>query len=142
MSRFFEHQKSSFKRNYLRNLIMLASADGDLKEEERDLIHKIGIRRGLKRWQIEELFLENRATDLFLPESIANRMNMLYDLMEMMYVDRQASEGEIAVVAQLLEAFQLEPSLLNSLLHLFRHGTPEPLDWRDFVDEVCLVPAA
>jgi uncharacterized tellurite resistance protein B-like protein len=137
MSRFFEHQKSSFKRNYLKNLILLASADGVLRDEERDLINRIGIRRGLKTWQIDELFSEDLAHELFLPESMANRMNMLHDLMELVYIDRQASEDEMAVISDLLKSFHLDISLLDSLTHLFRQGTPDQLDWREFVDDVC-----
>jgi len=45
MTSFFEHQRSSFKRNYLRNLIVLASADGSLEVEEKELITRIGLRR-------------------------------------------------------------------------------------------------
>jgi uncharacterized tellurite resistance protein B-like protein len=137
MSLFFEHQTSSFKRSYLRNLIKLASADGVLKDEERHLINSFGIRRGLKTWQIDELFQEELAHELFVPESIANRMNMLHDLMELVYVDRQASKGEMAVISDLLKAFHLDVRLLDTLIHLFHEGTPDPLDWRDFVGDVC-----
>ena len=108
MTTFFEHQKSSFKRNYLKNLIVLASADGALGEDERSLITKIGLRRGLKAWQIDELFSDIRDHQTFLPESMANRMNMLYDLMELVYVDRQANANEIRYIRNLLEVVSTE----------------------------------
>lgn len=142
MTSFFEHQKSSFKRNYLKNLIVLASADGALREEEMSLVTKIGLRRGLKGWQIQELFEDTGNHQLFLPESMANRMNMLYDLMELVYVDRQANENEIVFIRNLLTAFQLEPEIMGELTQLFKNGTPAALDWRDFVDSVCCVSVA
>ena len=55
MTTFFEHQRSSYKKGYMRNLISLASTDGTLDEIERDLIHKIGKTKGLKDWQINDL---------------------------------------------------------------------------------------
>jgi len=137
MVTFFEHQKSSFKRNYLRNLIALASADGNLIEDEKSLIAKIGLRRGLKWWQIDQLFIESRMQEVFLPESLANRLNMLYDLMELVYVDRKANQHEIRYIEDLLKSFEMKSELLESLMELFKDGTPAPLDWRDFVDEVC-----
>jgi hypothetical protein len=137
MSSFFEHQKSSFKRSYLKNLIVLAASDGLLGDEEKSLITKIGLRRGLKAWQIEEMFGDSSQHEIFLPESMANRMNMLYDLMELVYVDRQANINEIAYIKNLLDAFQLKPETMDELTRLFEDGTPLPLDWRDFVDEVC-----
>jgi uncharacterized tellurite resistance protein B-like protein len=139
MTTFFEHQKSSFKRNYLKNLIVLASADGALGEDERSLITKIGLRRGLKTWQIDELFSDNSDHKAFLPESMANRMNMLYDLMELVYVDRQANENEIGYIRNLLEVFQLKQHLMDELISLFKNGPPSKLDWMDFVDNTCRI---
>lgn len=137
MTSFFEHQRSSFKRNYLRNLIVLASADGSLEIEEKALITKIGVRRGLKVWQIEELIDDKSAHTVFLPESMANRMNMLYDLMELVYVDRQVNENEILFIRNLLASFQLQAEVMDELMDLFGKGTPTALAWRDFVDEIC-----
>ena len=139
MTTFFEHQKSSFKRNYLKNLIVLASADGALGEDERSLITRIGLRRGLKAWQIDELFSDIRDHQTFLPESMANKMNMLYDLMELVYVDRQANENEIGYIRNLLEVFQLKQELMDELISLFKNGPPSKIDWMDFVDNTCRI---
>jgi uncharacterized tellurite resistance protein B-like protein len=141
MTTFFEHQKSSFKRNYLKNLIVLASADGALGEDEKTLITRIGLRRGLKNWQIEELFSDVTDHTTFLPESMANRMNMLHDLMELVYVDRQANENEIQYIRNLLDVFDLQPSLMDELTSLFKHGPPSRMDWMDFVDNTCRITA-
>lgn len=139
MTSFFEHQKSSFKRNYLKNLIVLASADGSLGDDEKALITRIGLRRGLKVWQIEELFTDITGHDTFLPESMANRMNMLYDLMELVYVDRQANTNEIQYITNLLEVFNLKPGLMDELTFLFKDGPPARADWMDFVDNTCRI---
>jgi len=139
MTTFFEHQKSSFKRNYLKNLIVLASADGALGEDERSLITRIGLRRGLKTWQIDELFSDARDHQTFLPESMANRMNMLYDLMELVYVDRQANANEILYIRNLLDVFQLKQDVMVELISLFKNGPPSKIDWMDFVDDTCRI---
>ena len=139
MTSFFEHQKSSFKRNYLKNLIALASADGSLGEDEKSLITRIGLRRGLKLWQIEELFFNFADQKTFLPESVANRMNMLYDLMELVYVDRQANENELNYIKNLLDVFQMNPEVMDELTSLFRNGPPSRIDWMDFVDQTCRI---
>jgi len=140
MISFFEHQKSSFKRSYLKNLIALASADGSLGQEEKALITRIGLRRGLKAWQIEELFSHFTNHETFLPESIANRMNLLYDLMELVYVDRKANTNELDYIQNLLEVFQMKPGVMDELTSLFRNGPPSRVDWMDFVDNTCRIP--
>ena len=136
MSHFFEHQKSSFKRSYMKNLISLAGTDGQLKVEEMSLITKIGLRRGLKLWQIRELFDDKSNHELFIPQSIANRMNMLHDVMELVYADRLAANNELSFIENLLDAFQLKRETMVRLLELFHDGTPSATDWREFEDSV------
>lgn len=139
MTTFFEHQKSTFKRNYLKNLIVLAAADGALSEDEKLLITRIGLRRGLKNWQIDELFSDVEDHTTFLPESMANRMNMLHDLMELVYVDRQANENEVQYIRNLLDVFQMKPDVMDELTLLFKNGPPSRMDWMDFVDDTCRI---
>lgn len=139
MTTFFEHQRTSYKRNYLRNLICLASTDGTLDEEERQLILKIGIKRGLKEWQVNELFESPEACgEVFMPESISNRMNMLYDLMQIIYADSLVNEREVDFMVSIVEAFKLHPEIVDQLMQLFRNSTPSPLEWKEFVEFVCL----
>src|SRR3989337_803816 len=95
MTTFFEHQRTSFKRNYMRTLITLATLDGTLDEMEKTLIRKIGMKRGLKEWQIQQLLQETTPATTFMPESLNNRMEMLYDLMQIIHADSQVNTAEI-----------------------------------------------
>ena len=136
MTSFFEHQRTSYKRNYLRNLIALASSDGELGPEERQMILGIGQKRGLKPWQVEALLDELAAYEVFLPESIGNRMNMLYDLMQIIYADDYVDIKELEFLANIVEAFQLHPDVTVQLTMLFEKGTPTHEVWREFVEEI------
>ena len=139
MTTFFEHQRSSYKRNYLRNLISLASSDNQLDDEEKSLLVKIGLKRGLKEWQINELIedSDNAKFEVFLPESISNRMNMLYDLMQIIYADGKVSEREVDFMVSIVKAFQLQPEVVDHLMNLFEQGTPLPEEWDDFIHSAC-----
>src|SRR5688572_11951671 len=138
MTTFFEHQRTSYKRNYLRNLINLASADGFLDEEEKQLIIKIGLKRGLKEWQINELIEEtDTLREVFLPESMSNRMNMLYDLMQIIYADNEVTQREIDFMTSITQSFQLPGEMVDHLIRLFEHGTPSPEEWKEFVGSIC-----
>lgn len=140
MTTFFEHQRTSYKRNYLKNLIKLASTDGKLDTAERALILNIGLKRGLKEWQINELLEADPATfgPVFIPESLNNRMNMFYDLMQIVFVDEQVSEHERNFMEQLVRDFRLEPSVIDEVNNLFKLGTPTADEWRSFVEFVQL----
>lgn len=137
MTTFFEHQRSSYKRNYLRNLIALASSDGFLDDEEKTLIVKIGLKRGLKEWQINELIEEtDTLRDVFLPESMNNRMNMLYDLMQIIYADNEVSQREMDFMTGIIQAFQLPAQVVDHLIQLFGHGTPSHEEWKEFIESI------
>jgi uncharacterized membrane protein YebE (DUF533 family) len=134
MTSFFEHQRSSFKRNYLRNLIVLASADGHLDESEKKMIFEIGKKRGLKEWQIGELLNDNSHFEIFIPDSFMNRMNVLYDLMQIIYADGFVDTNEVAFVKNTLKAFNLSPDLAMELIEMFEESAPSMEDWRDFTE--------
>lgn len=137
MTTFFEHQRTSYKRSYLKNLICLASTDGSLDHDERSLILKIGQKRGLKEWQIHQLMEESGEHEVFLPESMGNRMNMLYDLMQIIYADSMVNQQEVDFMVSIVEAFKLHPEIVDQLMELFQNCTPSPTEWKDFVDFIC-----
>jgi uncharacterized tellurite resistance protein B-like protein len=136
MTSFFEHQRTSFKRNYLRNLIALASSDGNLDGEERKLIQTIGQRRGLKEWQIAELVEETGKHEFFVPDTVGNRMNLLYDVMQIVYADGKVTSNEITFVSNIINALQLEPAIVQDLMDLFETRTPSSVEWNDFIEGV------
>src|SRR5688572_29903390 len=123
MTSFFEHQKLSFRKNYLRNLIQLASADGHLDDTERHVLYEIGTQRKLKIWQIDELLNDPAEFEVFIPESSLNRMNLLYDLMRLIYADGVVEEQEVAYIKGILKAFNLSQDVIAELLILFKDGT-------------------
>ena len=134
MTSFFEHQKLSFRKNYLRNLIQLASADGHLDESERQVLFEIGLKRNLKAWQIEELLADATPFEVFIPESFLNRMNLLYDLMQLIYADGVVEEQEIEYVKSMLTAFHLPQNVTTELLIMFKNQPPSAEEWRDFTE--------
>jgi uncharacterized tellurite resistance protein B-like protein len=137
MTSFFEHQRSSFKKSYMRNLISLASADGQLDDRETSIIVNIGKIRGLKEWQIDELLVDkSEGHELFLPDSGPNRMNLLFDFMQIIYADGLVSAQEVSFIRITLEKFNLRPEIADHLVDLFQYGKPTPQEWNDFVDYI------
>jgi uncharacterized tellurite resistance protein B-like protein len=138
MTSFFEHQKLSFRKNYLRNLIQLASADGHLDDSEKQVLYEIGTQRNLKGWQIDELLKDSTAFEVFIPDSFLNRMNLLFDLMRLIYADGIVDEKEIAYIQYILQAFNLAPNVIAELLILFKDGAPSQEVWREFTETLSI----
>ena len=134
MTSFFEHQKLSFRKSYLRNLIQLASSDGRLDESEKQVLYEIGAQRRLKTWQVDELLADNSQIEVFIPESHFNRMNLLFDLMRLIYADGVVEDQEVAYIRHILSAFNLPQNVVAELLIMFRDGTPSADAWREFTE--------
>ena len=124
----------------MRNLISLASTDGALDEDEKDLILKIGKNKGLKEWQINTL-LEQDTQDheVFLPETIGNRMNLLFDFMQIIYADGKVDSTEIAFLKSIVTDLKLRTEIVDHMVDLFQYGTPDHDEWKEFVEHVSRV---
>lgn len=137
MTTFFEHQRSSYKKNYMRNLIVLAASDGQMDPGEMNLIYGIGRARGLKDWQLDKLMKEDLQThELFIPEPLTGRMNLLYDFMQLIYADGIVNNEELEFIKHIIAKFNLRQELADHLIDLFRYGAPSTDEWREFMEYV------
>src|SRR6478609_3402626 len=92
---FFEHQYLSYKRNHIRNLLALARVDGHVHTKEEKLLFKIGKKYGLKERQIKELVDSKEKHKINVPDNHNDKMNLLYDLLLMIYADNKVDPHEI-----------------------------------------------
>ena len=129
---FFEHQYLSYKKNHIRNLLALAKVDGHMHEKEIELLFRIGKRYGLKDRQVQELIDSDEAFTLIVPDNHNDRMNLLYDLILMVYADEVVDDHEVKFCEEAVIQFGMHKDLVAWLLQVFEKGTPpHPDDWED-----------
>ena len=136
MATFFEHETPSYKRRYLKNLVILALSDGSLDKEERELIFNIGYANGLNETQITPLLESHKKEEMFLPETAANQMALLYDLMRVIYADGHTKPEEINCLKEFIISFNLRPEIVDHLIDLFQYEAPSTKEWKDFVEYI------
>lgn len=123
---FFEHQYLTYKKNHIRNLLALANADGHMHEKEVALLYKIANRYGLKDWQVAKLINSSEAYELNIPDNHNDKMNVLYDLILMVYADEVVEDREIKFCEDVARRFGLRKEIVGWLLEVFTMGTPPP----------------
>lgn len=127
MNGFFEHQYLSYKKNHIKNLLALAKADGSVHEKEQKMLYKIGKRYGLKDRQVKELIVSDEKYSVNVPDNFNDQMNVLYDLMLMVWADGVVEKKEIAFCEGLVKKFGMKKEVVNWLLQkVFEKGTPPP----------------
>ncbi len=132
MKGFFEHQYLSYKKNHLKNLLALANADGNIHKKEIELLFKIGKKYGLKDWQIQNLVDAKEIFELNIPDNFHDRMNLLYDLMLMVYADGEVEKREIEFCEDVAKRFSMSKGIVKWLLDKFDRGLPPaPDQWEE-----------
>lgn len=133
---FFEHQYLSYKKNHIKNLLALAKVDGHMHPKEEDLLYKIGKRYGLKDRQVKILIDSDEKFNMIVPDNHNDRMNLLYDLILMVYADGVVDEHELEFCEEAVKQFGMKKGLVQFLLEEFDRGTPPPPDeWDEIKNE-------
>ena len=125
---FFEHQYLSYKKNHIKNLLALAKVDGHMHPKEEELLYKIAKRYGLKDRQVKELIDSDEKFNMNVPDNHNDKMNLLYDLVLMVYADGVVDEHELEFCEEAVKQFGMKKGLVNWLLEEFERGTPPPPD--------------
>lgn len=133
---FFEHQYLSYKKSHIKNLLALAKIDGHMHDKEEALLYKIGKRYGLKDRQVKQLVDTDEVFKIVVPDNHNDKMNLLYDLILMVYADDVVDKHEIEFCEQAVKEFGMKKELVSWLLTLFKKGTPPPPDeWDEIKQE-------
>lgn len=133
---FFEHQYISYKKNHIKNLLALAKVDGHMHPKEEALLYKIGKGYGLKEWQIKELVEADEKFDVIVPDNHNDKMNLLYDLIWMVFADEVIDRHEIEFCEEAVKNFGLKKELVAWLVNEFKKGTPPPPDeWEEIKNQ-------
>jgi uncharacterized membrane protein YebE (DUF533 family) len=123
---FFEHQYLRYKKNHIKNLLALAKVDGHMHEKEVALLFKIARRYGMKERQVQQLIDADEQYSINVPDNHNDKMNLLYDLILMVYADDVVDEHEIEFCEEAVQQFGMKKELINWLLSEFKRGTPPP----------------
>lgn len=134
---FFEHQYLSYKKSHIKNLLALAKADGFMHEKEEKMLFKIGRRYGLKDRQIKTLVDSNEKFQVIVPDNHQDKMNVLYDLMLIVFADGVVEKREIAFCEDMVKKFGMKKEVVKWLLEeVFEKGTPPPPEeWAEMREE-------
>jgi uncharacterized tellurite resistance protein B-like protein len=124
---FFEHQYLSYKKNHIKNLLALSMADGHMHKKEEEVLYEIGQRYGLKDRQIKALIESGEKYEVVVPDNFHDKMNILYDMVRMVYADGVVEKKEIKFCEDVVKKFGMKKGVVQWLIDdVFTVGTPPP----------------
>jgi len=132
---FFEHQYLTYKKNHIKNLLALAKVDGHMHQKEEKLLYKIGKRYGLKERQVKEILESKEKYKAVVPDNHSDKMNLLYDLLLMIYADEVVDKHETEFFEAAVKKFGMKKEMVKWLFNIFQKGAPMTEDWIEIKKE-------
>ena len=115
-----EDKAKSLHESHMKNLMVLAMADGHLAEIEKHLLVSIAHRHGLDEKDIEEIRGNIDNISFVLPEKYDDRIEQFNDLLTLMSVDSKIDESEEKHCRDLAKKYELMPSVVDEMIGNFR----------------------
>jgi hypothetical protein len=86
----------------------------------------------MKDRQVQTLIDSDEHFTINVPDNHNDKMNLLYDLVLMVYADDVVDQHEIQFCEEAVSQFGMKKELVSWLLGEFKRGTPPPHDeWED-----------
>jgi uncharacterized tellurite resistance protein B-like protein len=138
-SDFIKDSGKRINKEYYLHLIQVSKADGKIKPEEFELLHKEGRKFGLTDPEIDKLIV-SESSHYNPPYLLQEKFDHLYNVAEMILADEDVTEGE----RKLLKRFAIEAGfsdktiakLIEFLLDGIRKGDDEETLFQRFRKEI------
>jgi len=95
---------NELKGHFLR-LYQMAFADDNFDKLELEMLYKFASERGLTKDQLDSILL-NPSMDTSIPESLETRIEYLYDLAIMIWVDGRVDDDEYITLKKYCKRFE------------------------------------
>lgn len=136
MFELFESKKKKQIKNHIKNLVSLSSADGNIDESEKEILIRIGTKKGLNRNEIQKI-IDNPGNVDYLPATTdEERFEQIYDLVELMLADGVAEDNELHFCVDMAEKLGFRKAVVSVLIRKITLSLLEGLDKETIKKEV------
>jgi len=119
------------------NLYSMALADSAFDEKEIAVLYKLAEERGLPREKIDAMLLNPiPAGEVYLPETLSEKIEYLYDYAKMIWADGQVHAHEITTLEKLCSKFQFEENNAPLIAQLLIEAAKDNMPATDLIDFV------
>lgn len=104
------------KLYHIKNLFILGKSDGELHENEINIISQIAKKQNLTALELSLILNEETNIPFILPESFITRLSMLYDSVLLMVSDFKIHQNEKLICIDLAKKFEFNPQIIDRLI--------------------------
>lgn len=103
-------------QSYLKNLIAVAMADGELDNKEAQALMQVATRLGISEAEVRDIIAQHNSIQFILPKDPKDRVRQLWDLLLIVLVDGRVEERELAILERFTLRLRLRPAVATALV--------------------------
>lgn len=115
-SDLFDSEFKTRNKGHFSAIVRVATSDGDLTKEEREFLDKLAVRLEISTEEYEEILENPLKYPINPPYSHAQRLERLYDLSRMVYVDHVLGPKQKEVLTRFALALGFTPGNVNYIV--------------------------
>ena len=115
-SDLFDSEFKARNKGHFSAIVRVAIADGDLSKEEKEFLDKLSVRLEISASEYEEILENPLKYPINPPYSYAHRLERLYDLSRMVYVDHVLGEKQKEILSKFALALGFTPGNVKHIV--------------------------
>lgn len=104
-------------KSHLKNLMSIAMADGQLAEEERNIVYSVAYSLGMSDEDIAAVQNSPESIKFIPPKTYNEKLEQIYDFISLMSADHNIDPNEVAVCKKLALHLELAPRIIDDILN-------------------------
>jgi uncharacterized tellurite resistance protein B-like protein len=123
------------KAHFLR-LYQMAICDDDFSTQELKMLYKSAEERGVSPKDLDEILLNPINTKLLIPETIEEKVESLYDLTTMVWMDGVVTENEYAMLEKYVAMFGFVEENVKDIVDYFIESVKQGKTKTDILNDL------
>lgn len=115
-SDLFDSEFKARNKGHFSAIVRVAIADGDLSKEEKEFLDKLSVRLEISASEYEEILENPLKYPINPPYSYAHRLERLYDLSRMVYVDHVLGAKQKEILSKFALALGFTPGNVTHIV--------------------------
>lgn len=115
-SDLFDSEFKNRNKGHFSAIVRVALADGDLSKEEKEFLDKLAVRLEISAVEYKEILANPTKYPINPPYSYAHRLERLYDLSRMVYVDHVLGDKQKEILSRFALALGFTPGNVKHIV--------------------------
>jgi len=113
----FDSGDKKKRLSHIKNLAALAASDGEVDNNELELLFRIGERVGLSRDELLRIIHRPNSISFRAPDYFRERIEQLFDMVLIMMVDGKVHENEVALCKLTAIRLGFKHQVIDEMVH-------------------------